>query len=220
MKEKYLGLLLASCLLVGCGSESVKVNPTGEPVALEETSKVIVALGDSLTEGYGLERDQAYPAQLQQVLKDKGHTDYKVVNSGLSGETSTGLLQRINWVFKQNPDLIILTIGANDAIRGIDLSLTEKNIRTIVETIQERGIPLIFSGMEIYDNLGPEYVAEFKAMYPKIAADYELPFIPFFLEGVGGNPELNIEDRIHPNPEGYAKIVQNNIMPVLEPLLN
>jgi len=206
-------------ILSGCGgpSEETKDLPTPATETVIK-KKTILALGDSLTEGYRVDKSESYPAQLQDLLDAKGYR-YEVINSGISGETSTGLSERLNWTLSQNPDLIILTTGANDAIRGIDLSITKANIENIVETIQAKNIPLIFGGMEIYENLGSEYVTEFKNIYPTIAKQYDLPFIPFFLEGVAGNPNLNIEDQIHPNKDGYKIIVEQNIWPVLEGML-
>jgi len=179
----------------------------------------ILALGDSLTEGLGVERDGNYPAQLEAKLKEMGYVNVDVVNSGLSGETSTGLVNRLDWVSQTEPDITILTIGANDAIRGLDVATIEDNIRTAVKHLQDNGSEVILGGMQIYDNLGSEYVQSFSAIYPRIAEDMDVPMIPFFLEGVGGVSELNQADAIHPTKEGYTIIVNNNILPVLKPEL-
>jgi acyl-CoA thioesterase-1 len=194
-------------------------NISEEQVETTENLLRIIAFGDSLTEGYGIDKQDAYPAQLEAELKSRGY-DVTVVNSGYSGETSTGALNRVDWVTQRsNPDIVILTIGANDAIRGIDLSITKSNIESIVDILEQENITVILSGMEIYDNLGETYTNEFREIYSQIAQDKNLTFIPLFLEGVAADPSLNIEDQIHPNKEGYNIVVTQNILPVLEPIL-
>ena len=179
----------------------------------------ILALGDSLTEGLGVDKNDNYPAQLEDRLQAMGYKNTEVVNSGLSGETSTGLVNRLDWVLQTKPDVTILTIGANDAIRGIDVATIEANIRTAVKRLQDNGSVVILGGMSIYDNLGDDYVAAFSDIYPRVAKDMSVPLIPFFLEGVGGEAELNQADAIHPTKEGYTIIVNDNILPILEPTL-
>ncbi|WP_435949894.1 arylesterase [Psychrobacter sp. DM8] len=200
-------------------AESVSRETEQSDVSIVEQPITILALGDSLTEGLGVERDGNYPAQLEAKLKEMGYVNVDVVNSGLSGETSTGLVNRLDWVTQTEPDITILTIGANDAIRGLDVATIEDNIRTAVKHLQDNGSEVILGGMQIYDNLGNEYVQSFSAIYPRIAEDMNVPMIPFFLEGVGGVSELNQADAIHPTKEGYTIIVNNNILPVLEPEL-
>ncbi|WP_394213282.1 arylesterase [Psychrobacter piscatorii] len=180
----------------------------------------ILALGDSLTEGLGVDKNDNYPAQLEDRLQEMGYDNAKVINSGLSGETSTGLVNRLDWVLQTKPDVTILTIGANDAIRGIDVATIEANIRTAVKRLQDNGSVVILGGMSIYDNLGDDYVAAFSDIYPRVAKDMNVTLIPFFLEGVGGDRELNQADAIHPTKEGYTIIVNDNILPILEPKLN
>ena len=184
------------------------------------SSLTILALGDSLTEGLGVDKEDNYPAQLEDRLQEMGYDNAKVINSGLSGETSTGLVNRLDWVSQTKPDITILTIGANDAIRGIDVATIEANIRTAVKRLQDNGSVVILGGMSIYDNLGDDYVAAFSDIYPRVAKDMSVPLIPFFLEGVGGEAELNQADAIHPTKEGYTIIVNDNILPILEPKLN
>lgn len=179
----------------------------------------ILALGDSLTEGLGVDKNDNYPAQLEDRLQEMGYDNAKVINSGLSGETSTGLVNRLDWVLQTKPDVTILTIGANDAIRGIDVATIEANIRTAVKRLQDNGSVVILGGMSIYDNLGDDYVAAFSDIYPRVAKDMNVTLIPFFLEGVGGDAELNQADAIHPTKEGYTIIVNDNILPILEPTL-
>lgn len=185
--------------------------------AEQQAPLTILALGDSLTEGLGVDNDANYPAQLEARLKEMGYKDVKVINSGLSGETSTGLVNRLDWVLQTKPDITILTIGANDAIRGIDVATVEANIRTAVKRLQDGGSEVILGGMQIYDNLGADYVESFAAIYPRVAKDMNVTLIPFFLDGVGGDAELNQADAIHPTREGYTIIVNDNILPILQP---
>ena len=187
--------------------------------AEQQAPLTILALGDSLTEGLGVDNDDNYPAQLQTRLQELGYKDVKVINSGLSGETSTGLVNRLDWVLQTKPDITILTIGANDAIRGIDVATVEANIRTAVKRLQDNDSVVILGGMQIYDNLGSDYVKSFAAIYPRVAKDMNVTLIPFFLDGVGGDPKLNQADAIHPTKEGYTLIVNDNILPILQPEL-
>lgn len=235
-----IGIFSIALLLSGCQKpaeteaanepQTTETATVNKPVVVEGAASIsatdqeeksqpitILALGDSLTEGLGVDPDDNYPAQLEAKLKQMGYTNVDVVNSGLSGETSTGLVNRLDWVSQTEPDITILTIGANDAIRGLDVATVEKNIRTAVTHLQDNGSEVILGGMQIYDNLGNDYVKSFSAIYPRIAEDMNLKMIPFFLEGVGGDPELNQADAIHPTKEGYTIIVNNNILPVLEP---
>lgn len=202
-------------------STSTQTNETQKTKTTTTTEQqaplTILALGDSLTEGLGVDNDANYPAQLEARLKELGYKDVKVVNSGLSGETSTGLVNRLDWVLQTKPDITILTVGANDAIRGIDVATVEANIRTAVKRLQDNGSEVILGGMQIYDNLGSDYVTSFAAIYPRVAKDMNVTLIPFFLDGVGGDPKLNQADAIHPTKEGYTIIVNDNILPILQP---
>lgn len=185
--------------------------------AEQQAPLTILALGDSLTEGLGVDNNANYPAQLEARLQELGYKDVKVINSGLSGETSTGLVNRLDWVLQTKPDITILTIGANDAIRGIDVATVEANIRTAIKRLQDGGSEVILGGMQIYDNLGADYVESFAAIYPRVAKDMNVTLIPFFLDGVGGDAKLNQADAIHPTKEGYTIIVNDNILPILQP---
>lgn len=199
---------------------STQTDPIADPAVQSiEQPITILALGDSLTEGLGVPENEAYPAQLQAALQQAGYVNAKVINSGLSGETSTGLVNRLDWVLKTKPDITILTTGANDAMRGIEVTTIENNLRTAIERLQSEGSVVVLGGMQIYDNLGDDYVKAFSAIYPKLAKEYDVAFIPFFLEGVGGVAELNQSDVIHPTAEGYTKIVNNNVLPVLTPVI-
>jgi len=169
---------------------------------------VIVAVGDSLTAGLGVEEEEGYPAQLQKQLLEAG-LHYRVINSGVSGETSSGTLSRLNWTLSLKPDIVILETGANDGLRGVDPGLTRKNIEKIVTGLQERKIVTILAGMQMVGNLGIGYTDPFRQLYQDVAQKTGVIFMPFFLEGVATDPALNISDGIHPNRRGYEIIVGN-----------
>ncbi|MDF2378790.1 MAG: arylesterase [Candidatus Gracilibacteria bacterium] len=211
---------LLTIVLAACNTQSpVPQTLKDIQTQTELPSKTIVALGDSLTEGYQLPQSESYPSQLQDFLLEKEYSDYRVVNAGISGDTSLGVLSRLEWILKQKPDMILLVIGANDALRGFDLSQTEKNIAEIIEFFQSNDVIVVLGGMQITENLGQTYTKDFKNLYSKLAKKYKTPFIPFFLEGVAAIDGLNLPDRIHPNKEGYNIIIKKNIWPVLENLL-
>lgn len=182
-------------------------------------TKTIIALGDSLTEGYQLSQEESYPSQLEDLLKTNGYTDYKVVNAGISGDTSLGVLNRKEWIAGQSPEIVILVIGANDALRGFNLIETESNIAKTIEFFQEKKIQVLLGGMQITENLGKEYIEAFQDLYPELQERFQVAYIPFFLGGVAGVEELNLSDRIHPNVDGYRYIVEKNIWPYLESML-
>jgi acyl-CoA thioesterase-1 len=225
--HRWLTLIVAVLALILTGCDNAAVNNTAAQQPAEVTQAAteapaaytVLALGDSLTEGLGVAADGNYPAILEQSLHEAGFAGVKVVNSGLSGETSSGLKARVDWVLQLKPQLTILTIGANDAMRGLPLELTRNNISEIIQTIQASGSKVILGGMEIYDNLGREYVDGFKELYPALAAQHKVSLIPFFLEHVAGNPTLNQADLIHPTSAGYDIIVQRNVLPAVLPVL-
>ena len=209
-------LLLSLLLFVSCGQSG----PREKRYAFQEdmATKVIVAFGDSLTAGYGLPEDESYPAILQTKLDQAGY-DYRVVNAGVSGDTSAGAFERIDWVLKQEPAIVIVAIGANDGLRGLSTAEAEKNLRMIISKIQLSDAQVILGGMKLPPNYGFDYAQEFADMYESIAKDLDIALIPFFLAGVATKPELNISDGIHPNQAGYEIIVNENIWPVLEEYL-
>jgi acyl-CoA thioesterase-1 len=169
---------------------------------------VIVAVGDSLTAGQGVKEEESYPAQLQKRLLEAG-LHYQVINSGISGETSSGTLSRLNWTLSLKPDIVILETGANDGLRGVNPELTRKNIKKIVAGLQERKIITILAGMQMVGNLGIGYTEPFRRLYQDVANESGVIFMPFFLEGVAMEPALNISDGIHPNRRGHEIIVGN-----------
>lgn len=178
----------------------------------------IVAFGDSLTAGLGVGADESYPAQLQRRLDSLGY-HYRVINAGVSGDTTAGGLRRVPWILNNKPELVILELGANDGLRGLLVDQARNNLRQIISQLQEGGTTVVLAGMKLPPNYGHEYTAQFEAMYRMLANEYELALIPFFLEGVGGSSSLNQADGIHPTKEGY-EIIVDHILKVLTPVLN
>jgi acyl-CoA thioesterase I len=178
---------------------------------------VIVALGDSLTAGYGLPQDQSFPAQLEAALKARGH-DVRVVNAGVSGDTALAGLQRLDWAVPDDADAVIVELGANDALQGLPPDRTKATLAKIIERLQAKDLKVLLAGMEAPRNLGEEYVAAFGAMYPDLAAQYDVILYPFFLEGAALNDGLMLNDGLHPNGKGVAAMVET-IMPKVEELL-
>ncbi len=224
LKFRYFFMFL---LVLGCGQATNKKSDTTKPdgsVTEEQTltnsgNKIIVFFGDSLTAGYQLDPEEAFPARIQEIV-DSLQLDYTVINAGLSGETTSSGLNRISWILNQDADIFVLELGANDGLRGIPLSETRNNLQAMIDTVQTKNpkTSIVIAGMQIPPNLGQEYTSEFKQIYYDLAEENELALIPFLLEGVAGNPELNLADGIHPTPEGH-RIVANNVWDVLEPIV-
>ncbi|PTX41439.1 acyl-CoA thioesterase-1 [Christiangramia gaetbulicola] len=226
MRSFTLFLSLFMFLLFNsCGENTKKEDQkdieeaTDSEVANEDNNKVILFFGDSLTAGYGLEQGEAFPAIIQQKIDSLG-LSYQVVNAGLSGETTSGGKNRIDWVLKQNVDVFILELGANDGLRGIQLSETRANLQEIIDFVREKNpdIEIILAGMQIPPNMGQDYTTGFRNIFPELAEKNNVQLIPFLLEGVAGDPELNQQDGIHPTAEGQ-KILAENVWEVLKPVL-
>lgn len=175
---------------------------------------LVIFLGDSLTAGYGLAQDEAFPAVLERAMRERG-MPMRVVNAGVSGDTTTGGLDRLDWLLKQKPDLLVIGLGANDALRGQDAARIEENLRSIIASARHAGARVLLLGMRVPANYGPAFTRDFAEVYPRVARAEGVALVPFLLEGVGGHPELNLDDGIHPNTEGQA-IVARNILPYLE----
>src|SRR5262245_5873246 len=186
----------------------------GEAVAQE---RVIVAFGDSLTAGYGVAPEASYPALLGARLRAEGYP-YRVINAGVSGDTTAGGLRRVDWALRLKPEIVIVELGANDALRGQDLAAVRDNIEAIVERFQAAGARVLLVGMRLPPNYGVRYGAEFQRLFEDVAKKRKAAFMPFFLDGVGGDPRLNQADGIHPTAEGY-RIIANHLWPYLRPLL-
>jgi acyl-CoA thioesterase I len=177
----------------------------------------LVALGDSLSAGYNLPQEAAFPVALERALKAKGYK-VEVVNAGVSGDTSSGGLDRLDWSVPDGTDGVILELGANDMLRGLDPAGTRKNVEAIVERLKSRNIPVMLAGMYASRNLGPEYVQKFDSIYPDIAKKHDLVLYPFFLDGVAGDRSLNLPDGMHPTAKGVEIIVER-ILPSVESFL-
>ena len=182
-------------------------------------TKTVVFFGDSITAGYGVEPDEAYPALIQAKL-DKAGQPWRVVNAGLSGETTAGGLRRVDWILKQPVDIFVIELGGNDGLRGIAPDLSQANLEAIVKRVQTRypHVKVILAGMQMPANMGTDYTQTFAAIYPAIAEKFKVTLIPFLLAGIGGIPRLNQADGIHPTPEGH-QIVAETVWRSLQPLL-
>jgi acyl-CoA thioesterase-1 len=217
---KITFVLLSALALICCNSEP----PTVESKeASAHSAQVyegrIVAVGDSLTAGLGVDEDQAYPAQLARKLMTDGY-HFDVINAGVSGETSSGTLSRIQWVLSSlKPDILILETGANDGLRGLDPQLLKNNLDQLLTLLNSRDIQVILAGMLMLPNLGPEYTQAFATIYPQVAEKHQVVFMPFFLEGVAGDSDLNQADKLHPTGQGYSRIVDNLYPYVLEAIV-
>lgn len=214
MNRKIVFLCLAVFLLGTVGDPGRRTVPSAQAQGKE---RVIVAFGDSLTAGLGVAASEGYPAVLEEKLKEAGFS-YRVVNSGVSGETTAGGLRRVDWVLRSRPEIVVLELGANDGLRGLDLIQTEKNLAGIIERLQEAGVEVILAGMKMPPNYGKEYTEGFEKIFPRLAARYRLTLIPFFLDGVAAQSNLNQADGIHPTGQGYRVIV-DRIWPIIKPLL-
>jgi acyl-CoA thioesterase-1 len=224
----FPALLMLFFIMAGCGNENANTaaeektsteKPNTEEVTKKKEEKVILFFGNSLTAGLGLKEEETFTYIIDQRLDSLG-VPYTVVNAGLSGETSAGGLGRIEWVLQQPIDIFVLELGANDALRGIDLQSTRENLSGILDNVKEQypEADLIVAGMLAPPNMGPEYTEEFKSIFPALAKEYNAGLIPFLLDGVAGDPAMNQEDGIHPNAKG-EKVVVENIWPVLEEYL-
>ncbi len=191
--------------------------PPAGGFAASDAPVKIVALGDSLSAGYGLPADAAFPARLTIALQAKGIAA-TIVNAGVSGDTASGGLGRLDWSVPQDTEAVILELGANDALRGIDPSVTKTALDTILKKLKDRHIVVLLAGMRAPRNLGPDYVSAFDAIYPALASTHAVVFYPFFLDGVASDPKLNQSDGLHPNAAGVDVIVAR-IMPQVEELI-
>ncbi len=221
MNRDIAFVLLFAIICFSCsGSKSRKEEPpraASPELPDRDLRPAIVAFGDSLTAGHGVDPGMNYPAKLQDNINAAGYR-YRVVNAGVSGETSSQGLNRVQAVNALRPAFVIVEFGANDGLRGIPAETTRRNLEAIISGLQSAGARVILAGMEIPPNYGPQYTRSFRSIFPEVAREYRIPLIPFFLEGVGGRADLNQEDGIHPTAEGYAIVVEN-VWKVLQPLL-
>jgi acyl-CoA thioesterase-1 len=228
IKRAAVGVLLVSMgLSWGCRSREdgrvddsrshAEATSTKAVTAKTATRPRVVALGDSLTAGLGLDAASAYPSLLQARLKSEGF-DYEVVNAGVSGDTSAGGLSRLDWALDGDVRVLIVALGGNDALRALPPDELQQNLAAIIERAQARHITVVLAGMEAPPNFGRDYVVKFHRVYPELANRYRLAFVPFLLAGVAGSETLNQRDGIHPTAEG-AKIVADNIWTALGPIV-
>ena len=216
-------LLLVLACLPGC-RPSEPAPPVGDGSTASPASRStagrprIVVLGDSLTAGLGLPLNEAYPSLLQQRIDHAG-LPFDVVNAGVSGDTTAGGLRRLDWVLNGDVRVLIVALGANDGMRGLPVAETKRNLATIVATARNRGVAVLLTGMEAPPNFGDEYTGAFRATFRDVARQQGVPFVPFLLQGVAGQADLNQADGIHPNPEG-ARRVAELVWRALEPMLS
>ncbi|PZR91879.1 MAG: arylesterase [Stutzerimonas stutzeri] len=204
----------AVMLLVFASLGSISMN---SPAFAQSKPLKLVALGDSLTAGYNLPASAAFPTVLEKMLRDKG-ISVEIANAGVSGDTSQGGLERLDWSVPDGTDGVILELGANDALRGVDPALTETSLDAIVTRLKARGIPVLLAGMYAPRSNGPDYVARFDAIYPKLAEKHGLVLYPFFLDGIAGDRVLNQPDMLHPKAEG-VRVIAQRILPTVERFL-
>lgn len=214
--------LVLVTLIGGCDRKSQVPVATALPApAVEPAPQTIqgtlVFLGDSLTAGLGLSREQAFPALIEARLRAEGRP-WKVVNAGVSGDTTAGGAARLDWIYKQQVDVLFLCLGANDGLRGLPVAESERNLRAILDRAKREGTRVVLAGLQLPENYGPEYGAAFARIFPRLAKVYRVPLLPFLLEGVAMDPRLNQTDGIHPNAEG-ARIIADHVWTVLDPLL-
>lgn len=241
VSARALAALLAAALMVGCdnpeSNRAAPAEPRATPAAdrtaeprdaaaaaegaadAERQGDAVLFVGTSLTAGLGVPVEQSFPLLIEQRIEEAG-LPFHVVNAGISGETSAGAQSRIGWLLRQPFAVVVLETGANDMLRGIDPAATERNIQTIIDRIREHDpdAPIVLAGMLALPNLGPAYAEQFEAIYPRLAERNGLPFVPFLLEGVGGERALNQSDGVHPTAEGH-RIIADTVWRVLEPVL-
>jgi acyl-CoA thioesterase-1 len=205
----------AAMLLVFASLGSFSMN---SPTFAQTKPLKLVAFGDSLTAGYNLPASAAFPTVLEKMLRDKG-ISVEIANAGVSGDTSQGGLERVEWSVPDGTDGVILELGANDALRGVDPALTEKSLDAIVTVLKARGIQVMLAGMYAPRSNGPDYVARFDAIYPKLAEKHGLILYPFFLDGIAGDRVLNQPDMLHPKAEG-VRVIAQRILPTVERFLS
>jgi acyl-CoA thioesterase-1 len=222
MYSKLYFLFAFILLVFSCSPPKEEARSTSSAAVIEEAQtdkQLILFFGNSLTAGYGIEEEDAFPGLLASRIDSLG-LDYRVINGGLSGETTASGLSRLDWFLEEEPAIFILELGGNDGLRGISLGETKKNLKAMIQNVRQK-FPdsiIILAGMQIPPNMGQEYTAEFAGMYPKIAEEEKVHLIPFLLEGVAGDPDLNLPDGIHPTEAGH-QIVFRTIWPHIEKYL-
>lgn len=219
IKKNLLLFLLTVFTACGSTENSDKIEPKDSLAVGQANKKTILIFGDSLSAGLGVETDKAFPALIQHKI-DSLKLPYTVINGGLSGETSAAGKARIDWLLKQKVDIFVLELGANDGLRGIPVTETRKNLQSIIDQVKTKypDVKLVMTGMQVPPNMGSEYASDFKVIFPELAKKNNMALVPFLLERVGGVPELNQNDGIHPTPEGH-KILAENVWIILKEML-
>jgi acyl-CoA thioesterase I len=226
------GFLLLSLILVlaGCRDEATSGAPLPQssdasaaavgrsPGAPDPDLPLVVFLGDSLTAGYGLPADESFPARVAALLASEGNP-IRIVNAGVSGDTTAGGRARLEWLLRQHPDVLVVCLGGNDGLRGLSVEQTEANLAAILSRAKAAGARVLLVGIKLPPTYGEEYTARFEAIYPALARAHDVPLVPFLLEGVGGDPALNLADGIHPNASGQERLARN-VFSHLRPLVS
>lgn len=218
-----IALWVAVCLgllgfgLLGWAMPAVETKST--PSATPPADKILVVLGDSLSAGFGVDPSEAWPARIQEKIRDAG-LPWRLVNAGLSGDTSAGGLRRLDWILRRPVDALLLELGSNDGLRGLPLEATRTNLQVVIERTRAKypNVRIVLAGMKMPENLGEAYTRQFESLYRDLAQSHQATLIPFLLDGVGGRPELNLPDQIHPNAEGHRRVA-TNVWKVLQPVL-
>lgn len=211
---RYSALFLLPVFAISCSEnkkpEETSQNVPGDSIAVARAVKTIVFFGNSITAGYGLDPSQAFPALIQQKI-DSLNLPYKVVNAGVSGETSSGGNSRVDWILEQPVDVFVLELGGNDGLRGIPIAETKANLQSIVDKVKAKypQAKIVIAGMQMPPNMGTQYTSDFRGIFPELAKKTNSTLIPFILEGVGGEARLNQDDGIHPTGEGHQVVAEN-----------
>jgi acyl-CoA thioesterase-1 len=217
----WVGYCLAWIVLGGLSAEPpVTPSPPASPLS-PATERVLVVLGDSLSAGFGVDPAEAWPARIQEWIRG-ARLPWKLVNAGVSGDTTAGGLRRLDWVLRRPVDALLIELGGNDGLRGLPLEVTRTNLQAVIERTRAKypEARIVIAGMKMPDNLGEAYTRQFEGLFRDLAEKHRLVLIPFLLDGVGGRPELNLPDQIHPNAEGHRRVatnVWNVLQPVLQP---
>lgn len=214
LRVKIISIIILTGLLTSCGNNEKKTDQstakTADAVNTNPNAQHILFFGTSLTAGYGLDPEEAYPALLQKKI-DSANMSYKIINAGLSGETSAAGKSRIDWLLKQPIEIFVLELGANDGLRGLSITETEANLQAIIDKVKAKypNVKLVMLGMQMPPNMGAKYTNDFKAVFSSLAGKNKMVYVPFLLEGVGGVAKLNQEDGIHPTAEGQKILAEN-----------
>ena len=212
--------ILWAVLCIGWISSGLKAAETAlNPAPAPVVEKTLVVLGDSLSAGFGVDPAEAWPARIQEKIRE-ARLPWKLVNAGVSGDTSAGGLRRLDWILRRPLEALLIELGGNDGLRGLPLAATRTNLQTVIDRTRAKypQVRIVIAGMKMPENLGEAYTLQFEGLYRDLAETNRVALIPFLLDGVGGRPELNLPDQIHPNAEGHRRVA-TNVWQVLQPVL-